>query len=99
MGLFGAWLAKARAQKKLTLEGVARLVGTEKGYISMITRGYCAPPSAKMVRKMAKVFETDVEDLLLRAWIDKAPEEIRETLLFIFGPDLDVENHGQARKK
>lgn len=87
-GLFGRWLRKKRKKAKWSLEDVARRVGSQKGYISMIERGWCNPPSAKMVRKIASLFREDVQDLLLRAWIDKAPKEIREVLLKVFGPDL-----------
>ena len=67
-----------RQSKGLTLETVAKKVGTHKGYISGIERGMVSPPSVKMIRKFAKAFGQDEKLLVRLAWVDKAPALIRD---------------------
>lgn len=78
MSLFGDELRRLRRERGLTLEAVARKVGTHKGYISGIENGKVSPPSVKLVRKLARMYAQDEKRLVRMAWVDKAPELIRE---------------------
>ena len=49
----------------------------EKAYLSGIENGKVNPPSPRVIRKLAKALCHDVRELLLMAYIEKAPEEIR----------------------
>ena len=83
---FGTLLQEARRDQGLTLEEVARRARTHKGYISSIERGKVNPPSAALVVRLAKILGLDPREMLKRAWVQKAPKEIREELMqAIFG--------------
>ena len=60
------------------MEALARMLRTHKGYISSIESGKVNPPSVKVIKKFAKVLGQDVKHLVRIAWVDKAPEIIRE---------------------
>jgi len=75
---FGDLVKTLRQGKGMTLEAVAKKVGTHKGYISGIERGKVSPPSVKMIRKFAKVFGQDEKQLVRLAWVDKAPALIKD---------------------
>lgn len=81
MSRFGELIRTLRKGRGLTLEAVARAIGSNKGYVSGIETGKVNPPSAKVIRKLAKMFGQDDRSLLLMAWMDKAPEIIRRDLL------------------
>ena len=78
MSHFGDLVRQLRKEKNLTLEAVARKVGTNKGYVSGIENGKVNPPSVKMIQKFAKLFGQNVRILVRLAWVDKAPEIIKE---------------------
>jgi transcriptional regulator with XRE-family HTH domain len=75
---FGDLVRTLRREHGLTLEDVARKIGSHKGYISGIENGKVNPPSVKIIKKYAKVLGQDVKELVRVAWVDKAPEIIRE---------------------
>lgn len=77
---FASVVKEARRFKGLTLQQVASKVGTHKGYISGVEHRKVNPPSAKLVRKMAKLFDLDVLELLILAVVEKAPKEVRELI-------------------
>lgn len=77
---FGDLVKSLRKGKGLTLQEVADRVGTEKGYISGIEHSKVNPPAPDKVRKLAKVLDFDRTELLLMAYIQKAPAEIRAIL-------------------
>lgn len=77
---FASVVKEARRFKGLTLQQVASKVGTHKGYISGIEHHKVNPPSAKLVRKMAKLLDLDVLELLILAVVEKAPKEVREIM-------------------
>ena len=81
MNAFGQAIQEAKALKGWTLEQLAGKVGTYKGYVSGWISGHVNPPSAKLVRKLAKVLELDVKRLLVLSFAEKAPKEIRELAL------------------
>lgn len=78
MSHFGDLVRALRRQRGLTLEAVANAVGTHKGYISGIENGIVNPPSVKLIKKIAKLFDQDLRSLVLMAWVDKAPQMIRD---------------------
>jgi len=75
---FGDLVRQLRKEKDLTLEAVARKVGTHKGYVSGIENGKVNPPSVRMIQKFAKLFGQDARTLVRLAWVDKAPGIIKE---------------------
>ena len=77
MSRFGDVVRALRQEKGLTLDVVAKKIGTHKGYISGIERGKVSPPSVKLIRKFAKAFGQDEKQLVRLAWIDKAPALIQ----------------------
>lgn len=78
MSHFGDRVKKLRKEKNLTLEQVARKIGSHKGYVSGIENDKVNPPSVKMIKKFAKLFGQDVRMLVRLAWVDKAPSILRE---------------------
>ena len=81
MSLFGELVKSLRKEKGLTLETVAKKVGTHKGYISGIETGKVNPPSVKLIKKFARLFQQDEKHLVRLAWVDKAPLLIRQEAL------------------
>jgi transcriptional regulator with XRE-family HTH domain len=75
---FGNLMKSLRKQKGMTLDVVAKKVGTHKGYVSGIETGKVNPPSVKMIRKFARMFGQDEKTLVRLAWVDKAPSLIRQ---------------------
>lgn len=69
---------KLRLEKGLTLEKVAKRIGSHKGYVSGIENDKVNPPSVRIVKKYAKLFSQDPLPLIRLAWVDKAPAELRE---------------------
>ena len=78
MSPFGVLVHALRKGRGLTMQVVARKVGTHKGYISGIENGKVNPPSVRVIQKYARVLEQDAKHLVRLAWVDKAPEIIRE---------------------
>jgi transcriptional regulator with XRE-family HTH domain len=78
MSHFGELVKKLRQDNRLTLEAVAKEVGTFKGYVCGIENDKVNPPSVKMIRKFAKLFGLEVRPLVRLAWVDKAPAILRE---------------------
>ncbi len=64
----------------MTLAAVAREIGSNKGYVSGIETNKVNPPSAKLIRKLARLFDQEERALLWIAWADKAPLLIRREL-------------------
>jgi len=86
MSNFGNLVKQLRKKRGLTLEAVAKKIGSHKGYVSGIENGKVNPPSVKITRRFAKVFGYDERDLVLLAWIDKAPELIRDEVNRLLPP-------------
>ncbi|HLY74900.1 MAG TPA: helix-turn-helix transcriptional regulator [Planctomycetota bacterium] len=62
----------------MTLEFVAKKLGSHKGYVSGIENGKVNPPSVALIKKFSKLFGQDSRALARLAWVDKAPEILRE---------------------
>lgn len=77
MSYFGDLVRRLRKDKNMTLEAVARKIGSHKGYVSGIENGKVNPPSVKFIRKFAKLFAWDEHQMTLLAYVDKAPKLIR----------------------
>jgi transcriptional regulator with XRE-family HTH domain len=75
---FGDLVKKLRKEKGLTLEAVAKKIGSHKGYVSGIETDKVNPPSVRLIKKFAKLFGQDARVLARLAWVDKAPEILRE---------------------
>ena len=78
MSNFGDLVKRLRKERNLTLEAVARKIGSHKGYVSGIENDKVNPPSVKIIKKFAKLFSQDERTLVRIAWADKAPAIIRE---------------------
>lgn len=76
-GAFGRTLRDLRHARGLTVEALARQIGSHRGYISMIENRKVAPPSVKKILRLAKVLDVDANGLILMAYADKAPEMVR----------------------
>ena len=81
MERFGEVIRRARKKRGLTLEAVARKAHSHKGYISGMETGKVNPGSAKVIAKLARALGFKSEDLILRAYVEKAPREIRDRLI------------------
>ena len=77
MSHFGDLVRKLRKEKGLTLEAVAKKIGSHKGYVSGIEYDKVNPPSVKIIQKFAKIFGQDARALARLAWVDKAPEILK----------------------
>jgi transcriptional regulator with XRE-family HTH domain len=75
---FGDLVKKLRKEKGLTLEAVAKKIGSHKGYVSGIENDKVNPPSVKIIKKYAKLLGQDARALARLGWVDKAPEILKE---------------------
>jgi transcriptional regulator with XRE-family HTH domain len=75
---FGDLVKKLRKEKGLTLEAVAKKIGSHKGYVSGIENDKVNPPSVKIIQKYAKLFGQDARALARLAWVDKAPAILKK---------------------
>ena len=79
---FGQRIRELRKAKGLGQRAVAAAVGINFTYLSKIENDkvdFAAFPSEDMIRKLAKVLEADVDELLLMA--EKIPNQIRRRVL------------------
>lgn len=72
---------RRRRELDLPLNQVARKIGVGKGYLSGIELGRISPPSAKVLKKLARVLSLPSWDLQALAWAEKAPSDIRSDIL------------------
>jgi len=77
MKAFGEVVKDRRQFLKLTLEELAKKIGSHKGYISGIENGKVSPPSPRITEKLCLALEIGVEGMLLRGWAQKAPKRVR----------------------
>jgi transcriptional regulator with XRE-family HTH domain len=78
MSHFGKLLKRLRTERGLSLHAVADKIGSHKGYVSGIETGKVNPPSVNLCRKLARLLGQDEREMVLLAWIDKAPALIRD---------------------
>ncbi len=77
---FGDHIREARRGRKWTTQNLAVKAGVQKGYISDIENGKVRPPKEWLVLALAKQLKLDPIDLLIRAYVAKAPAIIRDEL-------------------
>jgi len=83
--VFRQLLREAIDNSGLTLREVA-LLCEEQGapidhsYLSKIRSGALPPPSDKVARVLARVLGLDPMEVALKAYIDRAPEDLRQRL-------------------
>lgn len=53
---------------------------TDKGYISKLQNGKIPPAGEDLNRAIAKITEADPDDLILAAYLEKAPEEVKNRI-------------------
>ncbi len=80
MKTFGERLRDLRHASGLSLGRLGRKIGRGKGYLSGIENGKVNPPSPKVIRKLAEALDHDVKELMMVAYVEKAPREIRKEL-------------------
>jgi len=85
MSSFGDLVRRLRKDRTMTLEQVARKVGSHKGYVSGIENGKVNPPSVKFIRKFAKLFAYDERTMVRMAYLDKAPKLVKDEILQAVG--------------
>jgi transcriptional regulator with XRE-family HTH domain len=78
MSNFGDLVRRLRKERAMTLDQVAKKIGSHKGYVSGIENGKVNPPSVKFIRKFAKLFAYDEKEMVRIAWLDKAPKLIKD---------------------
>ena len=78
MSNFGELVRRLRRERGLTLEAVAKKIGSHKGYISGIENGKVNPPSVKIIRKFCRLFSQDERMMVRIAWVDKAPAILKD---------------------
>ena len=79
---FGERVRELRKAKNLTLRDVAGKVDINFTYLSKIENDkldFSDFPSEKLIRKLAKVLDGDVDELLLLA--EKVPDEIKKRVI------------------
>jgi transcriptional regulator with XRE-family HTH domain len=75
---FARHVKRLRTDRGLSLELVAHALRTHKGYISGIENHRVNPPSIRLIRRYARLFRQDLKLLVRLAWIDKAPDLLRD---------------------
>lgn len=95
MSNFGDLVKRLRKEKSMTLEQVAKKIGSHKGYVSGIENDKVNPPSVKIIKKFARVFAQDERQLVRIAWADKAPGIIREDAQRVMAL-VDLESDGSV---
>jgi len=78
MSKFGEMVREMRHQKSMTLEQLAKKLGTHKGYISGWETGKLGPPRPEFVEKLCEVFGLNYPRMLAISFAEKAPAPIRE---------------------
>jgi transcriptional regulator with XRE-family HTH domain len=64
---FGAYLRALREARAWTLRSLARAAAVAPGYLSGIERGVLAPPSVRVMCRLAELLEVPAHELLSRA--------------------------------
>jgi len=81
--LFGEIIHRARKACGMTLEELAKKTQSSKGYFSGIENGKTNPPTMVFVQRLAKQLKLPEEELLLLAFVAKAPKTVRGFPAFV----------------
>ena len=79
-------MKRLRLAKDVSVEEVAKAVGTHKGYVSGIETGQVPPPSPRFISALAQFFSVDEKELLRLAYAEKAPALIRDEIIATLWP-------------
>lgn len=80
MERFGTIIRRKRQERGWTIAEAARKLRTAATYLNGMETSRLDPPSTPFVARVAKVYALDTRDLQLRAWVEKAPQEVRAEL-------------------
>ena len=64
---FGAYVRQEREEREFGLRELAKMIGVSPTYLSKVERDEFPPPAEDKVRKIAKIFDIDVDELLALA--------------------------------
>jgi transcriptional regulator with XRE-family HTH domain len=106
---FGAFVRQEREEREIGLREMAKMIGVSPTYISKVERDEFPPPAEDKVRKIAEIFNIDVDELLARAGkvssdlseiIREHPRELAALLRTTKGMSQgDVENMAREAEK
>ncbi|MBA2732389.1 MAG: helix-turn-helix transcriptional regulator [Acidobacteria bacterium] len=75
---FGKRLRQLRLERKINQRVLATQVGVDFTYLSKIENGRMPPPSEDVIVKLAKVLETNADELLRLA--QKVPQDLQSVI-------------------
>lgn len=75
---FGRKVRKARIDRGWTVEQMMDKASMSRPYLNMIERGGVAPPSPKVIRRIARALRMSERHLLALAHAQKAPRQVRD---------------------
>jgi transcriptional regulator with XRE-family HTH domain len=64
---FGAFVRQEREEREIGLREMAKMIGVSPTYISKVERDEFPPPAEDKVRKLAEIFNIDVDELMALA--------------------------------
>ena len=106
---FGAFIRHERGKREIGLREMAKKIGVSPAYLSKVERDEFPPPAEDKVRKIAEIFNIDVDVLLARAGkvssdlseiIREHPRELAALLRTTKGMSQgDVENMARKAEK
>ena len=67
MNELGNYLLNVRKDRRLSLKKVEKLAGVSNAYLSQLERGRRNPPHPEILKKLAKVYEVPLNELLAAA--------------------------------
>lgn len=103
---YGQIIRQERITRGLTLRELADACGTHKGYVCMIEKGKCRPPTPRFTAKFCRQLGLDLEYMTCLAYAEKAPRLIRKQFVefvnikFVVAPAVEREqkDFGLMRK-
>ena len=60
---FGAFVRQEREEREIGLREMAKMIGVSPTYLSKVERDEFPPPAEDKVRKIAEIFNIDVDEL------------------------------------
>ncbi len=67
MNALGTYLHDTRKERRLSLKKVEKMAGVSNAYLSQLERGRRNPPHPDILKKLAKVYEVPINELLAAA--------------------------------
>jgi transcriptional regulator with XRE-family HTH domain len=78
MNALARYLRKVRKQKGLSLKKVEKAAGVSNAYLSQLERGRRNPPHPDILKRLAKVYEVPVTEMLSAAGYLEEKQETRK---------------------